>query len=111
AGTSYTMSPHGSVPATPANVASAVGLVDSQRGGGGTELLDALRAAYGVPKTGGDDRSSISRSVVVITDGYVGVEAQSFKYIRERLGEANLFAFGIGSSVNRALIEGMARAG
>ena len=48
---------------------------------------------------------------MVVTDGYVGVEAQAFRFIRERLAEANLFAFGIGSSVNRGLIEGMARAG
>jgi Ca-activated chloride channel family protein len=109
-GTSYTMSPHGSVPATAANIAEALALVDSQRGGGGTELLDALRAAYAIPKTGGD-AGALSRSVIVATDGYVGVEAQAFKFIRERLSEANLFAFGIGSSVNRALIEGMARAG
>ena len=53
----------------------------------------------------------MSRTVVVVTDGYVGVEAQAFRFIREHLAEANLFAFGIGSSVNRGLIEGMARAG
>ena len=53
----------------------------------------------------------MSRTVVVVTDGYVGVEAQAFRFIRERLADANLFAFGIGSSVNRGLIEGMARAG
>ena len=53
----------------------------------------------------------MSRSVVVVTDGYVGVEAQAFRFIRERLSDANLFSFGIGSSVNRGLIEGMARAG
>src|SRR4029079_218375 len=37
--------------------------------------------------------------------------AHALKYTRGRVGEANLFAFGIGTSVNRALIEGMARAG
>jgi Ca-activated chloride channel family protein len=31
--------------------------------------------------------------------------------MRENLGEANMFTFGIGSSVNRYLIEGMARVG
>ena len=46
--------------------------------------------------------------MVVVTDGYVGVEADAYRFIRERLQEANLFSFGIGSSVNRALIEGMA---
>ena len=39
------------------------------------------------------------------------VEKEAFDLIRENLGEANLFAFGIGTSVNRCLIEGMARAG
>ena len=68
--------------------------------------MGGLEAAYGFPR-----RDGVSRTVVVVTDGYVGVEAKAFRFIRERLGEANLFAFGIGSSVNRGLIEGMARAG
>src|SRR5207253_5786989 len=82
-------------------------LVERQQGGGGTELMGGLQAVYGIPRRG----PAVSRTVVVVTDGYVGVEAQAFRFIRERLDQANLFAFGIGSSVNRALIEGMARAG
>src|SRR5512136_3012541 len=78
-----------------------------ESGSGGTELMGGLQAAYGVPAVG----KGVSRTVVVVTDGYVGVEAQAFRFIRERLDQANLFAFGIGSSVNRGLIEGMARAG
>ena len=39
------------------------------------------------------------------------IELEAFELIRSELGNANLFAFGIGSSVNRWLIEGMARAG
>ncbi len=53
----------------------------------------------------------MSRSFVAITDGYVAVEAEAFRLVRENLGAANFFAFGIGSSVNRHLIEGLARAG
>jgi Ca-activated chloride channel homolog len=100
------MSPSGSVPATPENVAAALRMLGREQGGGGTELTGGLRAAYGVPRAG--DRA---RTVVVVTDGYVGVEKETFTFIRDRLGEANLFAFGIGSGVNRAVIEGMARAG
>jgi Ca-activated chloride channel homolog len=107
AGRSHTMSPDGSVSASPENVAQATALLDGQRGGGGTELLAGLQASYGIPRR---DRN-VSRTVVVVTDGYVGVEAQTYRFIRERLDQANLFAFGIGSSVNRGLIEGMARAG
>jgi Ca-activated chloride channel family protein len=39
------------------------------------------------------------------------VEAEAFDLIRNNLGKANMFTFGIGSSVNRHLIEGMARLG
>jgi Ca-activated chloride channel family protein len=49
--------------------------------------------------------------VSIVTDGYVSVEKDAFELIRSNLGKANLFSFGIGSSVNRYIIEGMARAG
>jgi Ca-activated chloride channel family protein len=53
----------------------------------------------------------ISRTFVVSTDGYISADGQVFDIIRKNLGSANLFTFGIGSSVNRHLIEGMAHAG
>lgn len=95
-----------SLPATPSNIRFAVNTIESQRGGGGTRLLPALRRALSLPKTEGH-----SRTVVIATDGYVAVEAETFDLIRKNLGRANMFAFGIGSSVNRHLIEGMARVG
>jgi Ca-activated chloride channel family protein len=94
------------LPATEENVRRGVAFIDSQSGSGSTELLPALRRALALP--GGDDRA---RSIVVATDGYVTVETEAFDVIRESLGQANLFAFGIGSGVNRYLIEGMARVG
>jgi len=39
------------------------------------------------------------------------VEEEVFDLIRKNLGDANMFTFGIGSSVNRHLLEGMARVG
>jgi Ca-activated chloride channel family protein len=107
AGASEVLAPAGSLPATPENLARAIALVERQRGGGGTELMAGLRAAYGIPRAAG----RVARSVVVVTDGYVGVEAQAFRFVRERLAEASLFSFGIGSAVNRHLVEGLARAG
>jgi Ca-activated chloride channel family protein len=95
-----------SLPATPANVEQAIAVIDGQAGGGGTELLPALQRALALPA---DEQRA--RSLVVVTDGYVAVETESFELIRHNLGRANLFAFGIGSSVNRFLIEGMAKAG
>ncbi len=53
----------------------------------------------------------MSRSFVVVTDGYIAEEPAVFEQIRNHLGEANVFSFGIGSSVNRHLIEGIAKAG
>ena len=94
------------VAATPENIGAALALITRQTGGGGTELLPALRQALDLPR-----RTGVARSVVVVTDGYVMVEAEAHALVRERLGEANLFAFGIGSSVNRELIERLARAG
>jgi Ca-activated chloride channel family protein len=107
AGGNWVLSPGHSLAATDANVRAAIAAVDGQRGGGGTELMSALRTAYALPRA--DER--VARAVVVVTDGYVAVEAQAFKFVRERLGEASCFAFGIGSSVNRGLIEALARAG
>lgn len=94
------------LPATAQHLASAIDVIDRQHGGGGTELLPALREALRLPNP-----REAARSIVVITDGYVGCEPEAFELIRGNLGRANLFAFGIGSSVNRHLIEGMARCG
>ncbi len=95
-----------SLPATKENVKRAVTLIDSLRGGGGTRLLPAMKRALALPMKDG-----VSRSMVIVTDGYVSVEKATFQLIRDNLNNSNLFAFGIGSSVNRYLIEGMARAG
>jgi Ca-activated chloride channel homolog len=105
-GANYVFSPQ-SISATPANIQRAVETVGRTNGSGGTELIGGLTAVYNIPRKS----KNLSRTVVVVTDGYVGVEAQAFKMVRDHLDEANLFAFGIGSAVNRGLIEGMARAG
>ncbi len=105
AGASALWSPR-SRPATRANVDAAIRLLDAQRGGGGTELLAALQRAMALP-----GKAGVSRSVIVVTDGYIGAERAVFEHIDAHLGDANVFAFGIGRSVNRYLIEGIAHAG
>lgn len=96
-----------SVAATQQNVNKAIVFLDQQHGGGGTNLLAALKKAMSLPR----QDEGLSRSFVVVTDGYVGVEKEAFDIIRNKADEANTFAFGIGSSVNRHLIDGMAHAG
>jgi Ca-activated chloride channel homolog len=95
-----------SVPATPPNLARALQFIGRKDGGGGTRLLNALQRAMSLPR-----RSAVSRSIVLLTDGYIEAEADVFEYVRNQLDDANVFVFGIGSSVNRFLIEGVARAG
>ena len=95
-----------SLPATEANKMKALSFVGSAEGGGGTNLLPALERVLEM-----ENGTGLSRNVVIVTDGYVAVEAQAFDLIREGVGEANFFTFGIGTGVNRHLIEGMARVG
>ncbi|NNE68012.1 MAG: VWA domain-containing protein [Pyrinomonadaceae bacterium] len=94
------------LPANKANISRAIQLIEEQRGYGGTELLEAIKQATNLRT-----RSGVSRSIVVVTDGYIEAEEGVFQYIRENLGEANVFSFGIGTSVNRHLIEGIAKSG
>jgi Ca-activated chloride channel family protein len=95
-----------SVPATRANIDQALRTIREMGGGGSTEIVPALKRVAALPKA--DD---VSRSVIFVTDGYVSVEAEVFRLIRQNLNQFNVFSFGIGTSVNRHLIEGMARAG
>ncbi len=96
-----------SVPATAQNISDAIAFVGREQGGGGTELLPAMERAMKIPRPAG----SVSRSFVVVTDGYIAEETAMFEHVRDHLGDANVFAFGIGSAVNRHLIEGVAKAG
>ena len=101
-----TFSPR-SVDATQENVRRALDFLKGGNNWSGTEVLDALQTAFALPRPEED----MSRTFVIITDGYVDVEKACFEMVREHADEANFFAFGIGSSVNRYLIEGMAFAG
>jgi len=91
------MSPE-SVPATAENVQKAFALIDNEEGGGGTELAPALETALAIPASPG-----AARSVIAITDGYISGEREIFDIIGRNIG--------IGSSVNRYLIDGIAKTG
>jgi Ca-activated chloride channel family protein len=95
-----------SLDATPQNIERAAQWIAREGGGGGTELSAALAAALALPRA-----EHVSRTVAVVTDGFIAEEESAFALIAANLSRTNFFAFGIGSSVNRHLIEGMARAG
>jgi len=92
--------------ATPENIQKAVHLIENSQGGGGTELLKAMQRAMDLPR-----REGVARTMIVITDGYISAEKSVFAHIQNNLEHTNVFAFGIGSSVNRYLIEGIAHSG
>jgi Ca-activated chloride channel family protein len=96
-----------SVDANQAEIQKATAFVDKQNGGGGTELLPAMQHAMRIPRAA----EHVSRSFVVVTDGFIAEEPQVFEQIRNHLDEANVWSFGIGSSVNRHLMDGIAKAG
>jgi Ca-activated chloride channel family protein len=105
AGGSKLLAPH-SLPATKENVTRALAAIKEEPAAGGTELLAALERALALETSAGR-----ARSFVLVTDGYVDADKPAMDFVRQHLGEANAFAFGIGSGVNRYLIEGIAKAG
>lgn len=104
-GASARLSPQ-SLPATGENIGRAIDFVDQEQGGGWTELAAALEDAISIPESG-----QMSRSIIVVTDGYISAEKEAFRLIEDHLAKTNFFSFGIGDSVNRYLIEGIAKAG
>lgn len=105
AGGSSFLAPN-SLEVTPENITLAMNMINNMEASGGTQLLPAMEQALGMQGTEG-----YSRTFVILTDGYVTVEKPAFELIRENMDEANFFSFGIGTSVNRYIIEGIAYVG
>jgi Ca-activated chloride channel homolog len=93
------------VAATEANVEKAKAFLDSRQGGGGTEMMKAIKAALDP-----SDAKDHVRIVCFMTDGFVGNDDEIVAEIK-RHPQARVFSFGIGSSVNRSLLDRMADAG
>lgn len=100
-------------PANRTNVEKALSFLMAARAGGGTHLDDAVRTVL-QPDVG----QGRHRYVFFLTDGYVGNEREIVTGSKElvegleaRGQRARVFAFGVGSSTNRALLEGLSRAG
>ncbi len=49
--------------------------------------------------------------MVFLTDGYIGNETKVLKLIHEKINNARIYAFGVGTSVNRYLLSEMGRVG
>jgi Ca-activated chloride channel family protein len=90
---------------TAENIRKAREVLNAQHGSGGTEMMKAIRAAL-VPS----DSQDHLRVVCFLTDGYVGNDLEIIGEV-QRHPNARVFAYGIGTAVNRFLIESMAKAG
>ncbi len=93
------------VSANSENLRKAQAFLESRQGGGGTEMMTAIRAALDP-----SDSQQHIRVVCFMTDGYVGNEAEILSEIQKH-PNARIFSFGIGSSVNRMLLDKMAEEG
>jgi|GEM_PF-349791 len=95
------------LPATQANVEKALDFTRSIQGGGGTMMIEGIKKVVEEPVA--PDRVRI---VIMLTDGYIGNEKQIIDEVDRRCGDQIRFwAVGIGNSVNRFLIDGVARQG
>ncbi len=102
---SQVLSPH-SLPASNANIAAALKMMQLASGGGGTQLQAALERAYALPREDG-----MARIVLVLSDGQVYADHRLYDLVRSRLHEASVFSFGVGRTVNEQVMTDLARAG
>jgi Ca-activated chloride channel family protein len=92
--------------ASPRNIASALRYLDQPYGGGGTMMIEGIKKSLEAPR----DESRL-RFVCFLTDGFIGNEADILREIHNRLGSSRIFSFGVGTSVNRYLLDHMAKMG
>ena len=90
---------------TPENMQKAQAFLASRAGGGGTEMMKAIRAALAPT-----DSQAHLRVVCFMTDGYVGNDMEIISEVQKH-PQARVFSFGIGGSVNRFLLDKMAEYG
>ena len=93
------------VPATKENLEKAQKFLETREGGGGTEMMKAIRASLEP-----SDKQDHVRIVCFMTDGYVGNDMEIIGEVQKH-PNARVFSFGIGSSVNRYLLDNMAKYG
>jgi Ca-activated chloride channel family protein len=93
------------VPATPANLQKAQEFLASREGGGGTEMMEAIKIA--LAPSNAPERLRIT---CFMTDGQVGNDAGIIAEVKKH-ADARVFSFGIGSSPNRYLLDNMAKEG
>jgi Ca-activated chloride channel family protein len=93
------------VPATSENLAKAKKFLASRKSDGGTEMMKAIKAAFEP-----SDAQNHVRIVCFMTDGEVYNDNEIIAEVQKH-PNARVFSFGIGSSVNRFLLDKIAEEG
>jgi len=95
------------LPNTAENRQRAIAYINKLYAAGSTEMLGGIRAAIDFPAPSGR-----LRTVVFLSDGYIGNENQVLAEVQQHLKSGNrLHSFGAGSSVNRFLLDRIAEIG
>ena len=94
------------LPATRQNLQLGRRYLRNLHGTGGTQMIEGVKAALDFPH----DPARL-RFVSFMTDGYIGNEVDIIGAVHDRIGDTRIFSFGVGSSVNRYLLERMAKEG
>jgi len=97
---------NGPVKATRKNMLQGLSYISKLKASGGTEITPAIRKAFSSPRI-----NQTVRVVVFLTDGYIGNENEVLKLIHKKIDDARIYAFGVGTSVNRFLLSEMGRVG
>lgn len=93
---------------TPENRTKALQYIDRLQANGGTYLLNGIRAVLNFPAAS----EGRLRSIVLLTDGYIGNENEILAEVQRQLKPGNrLYSFGVGSSPNRFLLNRLAEIG
>jgi Ca-activated chloride channel homolog len=94
------------VPATAENIRRGLEYVENLKSDGGTMMIEGVKSALDFPH---DPKRF--RLVSFMTDGYIGNETDILEAIHNKLGSSRIFSFGVGTSVNRYLLDAMAKVG
>jgi Ca-activated chloride channel family protein len=91
------------VPVSEENIKRALHFTEGLQGVGGTEMLKGIRMVLEEPP----DPERV-RIVIMLTDGYIGNEAEIIAEVGRRAGDRIRFwCIGIGSDPNRFLLDGL----
>ena len=94
------------LPATTDNVQKALRWLTELNGGGGTQMIEGIKAALDFPHDEGR-----FRLISFLTDGFIGNEQQILTTLHQKRATSRIFSFGVGQSPNRFLMNRMALVG